>query len=48
MLPIDIHYPLCGLFVLAVFIGFFKGLDLLAHLSAKRLLDQANTGLMDA
>lgn len=41
MLPVDFHYPLGGMFLLAGFIVFLKGFDLLAHLSAKRLLEQA-------
>lgn len=41
MLPVDFHYPLGGMFLLAGFIVFLKGFDLLAHLSAKRLIEQA-------
>ena len=40
-MPIDPHYALGGLFILIGSIGFIKGFDLLAHLTAKRLLAMA-------
>jgi hypothetical protein len=41
MVGMDIHYPICGLMVLAGAVVFLKGFDFLAAQSARRLREIA-------